>query len=321
MNPKAGKSSLAYGLFGKDGLFLGFEQGTRALSGAMAIPINSWDDLTKDKKVEVNGEKVKKPSINKQLKNSQVQEKFKVLIIDTADLMYDMAVKSICEEEGVEDILDIPFGKGLKLADDLFKEQLLEWERLGYKLFFISHAEDKKLTVKDHKGIEREVVKFTPSLNKRAFKIVSKMVDNIFFAYVKINEDGKEERVAFTRETNVYFAGSRFKYLPEELPLNADKIQKAIADAIGREDLTTDEKYEAPSMVNVTFESFEDIKGQAIDLVKNKFQPAKQMAVVAEISEKHLGEGGKITTATEENADAMEAIVAELNKKVEELGL
>ena len=140
-NAKAGKSTLAYNLFKGEGLFLGFEDGTRALAGAYAIPVTSWEDLTRDRKVEnpETNEIVKVPSINKQLKNNDVKAKFKVLIIDTVDLMYDAATKYICEREDVEDILDIPYGKGLKLVDDLFKEQLLSWEREGYKLFFISH--------------------------------------------------------------------------------------------------------------------------------------------------------------------------------------
>lgn len=324
-NPKAGKSSLAYGLFGQRGLFLGFEDGTRTLAGAMAIPVNSWEDLTKDKKVEVNGEKVKKPSINKQLKNPQVKEKFKVLIIDTVDLMYDLAIKQICDDEGVDDILDIPFGKGLKMADDLFKEQLLSWEREGYRLFFISHSEDKKLTIKDHKGIEREITKFTPSVNKRAFKIVSKMVDNIFFAYVKVKEDGMEERVVFTRETNVYYAGSRFHHLPSELPLEAKEIEKAIAKAIEKEELTTDEKSISSSVLsvgNMDFaDSFEDVKAKVIAIVKEKFQLNKRMDVVSEATVKHLGEGATIGGATESDIDGLDAIYETLVSKAEELGL
>lgn len=324
-NPKAGKTSLAYGLFGQKALFLGFENGTRTLSGVMAVPVNSWDDLVKDKKVEdkESGEKKKYPSINKQLKDPKVQERFKVLVIDTTDLMYDMAVKFVCDRESVEDLSDIGFGKGYAMVDELFKEQLIEWERMGYRLFFISHAEDKKLNVKDHKGIEREISKFSPSLNKRGFKIVSKMVDNILFAYLKLNEDGTEERTVFTRETNVYFAGSRFKHLPAELPLDAKAIEKAIAEAIEKEDLTTDAKFENPILSNMDaeFETFEEVKQRVVDLVKEKFQPSKKMDVVKEMTEKHLGEGAKIGQVTEEQTDALDAIYDGLVKKVEELGL
>lgn len=324
-NPKAGKSSLAYSLFKQKGLFLGFEDGTRTLAGAMAIPVNSWEDLTRDKKVEVNEEKVKKPSINKQLKNPQVKEKFSVLVIDTADLMYELAMKQICENEGVDDILDIPFGKGLSMADALFKDQLLEWERMGYRLFFISHSEDKKLTVKDHNGIEREITKFTPSVHKRAFKIISKMVDNIFFAYVKVKEDGREERVVFTRETNVYYAGSRFHHLPSELPLDGAEIEKAITEAIEKEELTTDDKSVSNSVASTLmeqeFETFDEIKANVVELVKSKFKPSDNMAIVGEVTAKHLGEGATIGGATEADVNGMDAIFEELTKKAEELGL
>ena len=321
-NAKAGKSTLAYNLFKEEGLFLGFEDGTRALAGAYAIPVTSWDDLTRDRKVEnpETNEMVKVPSINKQLKDVNVKAKFKVLIIDTVDLMYDAAVQYICERESVEDILDIPYGKGLKLADDLFREQLLSWEREGYKLFFISHCEDRKLEIKDYKGIVREISKYQPSLHKRAFKIVSKMVDNIFFAYVKIQEDQTEKRVVFTRETNNYFAGSRFKHLPEELPLDAESIQKAILEAIEKEELTTSNvTTNAALTMENNFETFEDVKEKVVKLVKEKF--TKNMDIVTEITVKQLGQGAKITSATEEDIDALDTIYDYLLKKVKELGL
>ena len=321
-NAKSGKSTLAYNLFKEEGLFLGFEDGTRALAGAYAIPVTSWEDLTRDKKVEnPNTNEIEKvPSINKQLKTGEVKAKFKVLIIDTVDLMYDAATKYICEKEGVADILDIPYGKGLKLVDDLFREQLLSWERDGYKLFFISHCEDKKLEIKDYKGVVREISKYQPSLHKRAFKIVSKMVDNIFFAYVKIQEDQTEKRVVFTRETNNYFAGSRFKHLPEELPLDAASIQEAILEAIEKEELTTSDLTSNAALTAANnFETFEDVKEKVVKLVKEKF--TKNMDIVTDITAKQLGQGAKITAATEEDIDALDAIYDYLLKKVEELGL
>lgn len=321
MNPKAGKSSLAYALFGSKGLFLGFENGTRALSGAMAIPVNEWEDITRDKKIkDEDGNSTKKPSINKQLKMSAVKERFEVLIIDTADLMYQRIIEFVCAEEGVDDILDIPFGKGYSKADEIFSNQLIEWEKMGYRLFFISHAEDKKLNVKDHKGIERETSKFVPTAHKRAFKIVSKMVDNIFFAYVKNLEDGSEERVVFTRETNTYFAGSRFHHLPSELPLNAKEIEKAISEAIEKEDLTTDDKAINTSLnVGGEFESFAEIKANVISLVKSVFKAKDRMDIVTEVITKHLGEGATIGGATEECIDGMDAVLEELTAKSKEI--
>ena len=324
MNPKAGKSSLAYGLFGQKGLFLGFEDGTRAISGALAIPVNTWEDLIRDKKVDDGeGGKKKIPSINKQLKDEKVKARYKVLIIDTIDLMYDRIVEYVCKEEGVDKLADIPYGGGYAQTSDILRNQLVEWERMGYRLFFISHAEDKKVTIKDNKGVEREISKFTPTVDKRAFKIVSKMVDNIFFAYLNCKEDGTEERKIFTRETSVYFAGSRFKHLPSELPLDAKEMEKAIAEAIDKEDLTTDDKYVASHITSMEdeFESFEDVKAKVINIVKTKFQANNRMDIVTEATTKHLGEGVKIGGTTEEHINGLEAIYEMLTDKVKELGL
>ncbi|MGL5381852.1 AAA family ATPase [Clostridium sp.] len=333
-NPKVGKSTIAQRLMEEKDengntippLFLAFEQGQRAISNAMIVPIGRWEDLTRDKKEkDENGNVEKVPSINKQLKSDEVRDSYRVLIIDTCDIMYDMACQQICDNEGVEDILDIPFGKGLKMADDLFRKQLLEWENLNYKLLFISHSEDKKMIEKDHKGVEREISKFVPSLNKRAFKIVSKMVDNIFFAYLQTDENGVDKRCLFTRQTATYFSGSRIKHLPEVLPMDATEIRKAMKEAIEKEDMTTDEVYSSGSamstMIEQEFETFEEIKANVIDLVKTKFQPNGKMDIVSSLVTKHLGEGNTIGGATEDSIDGLDAILDELTAKSKELGL
>lgn len=325
-NPKAGKSTLAYNFFGKEALFLGFEDGTRALAGAMAIPVPSWEKLIRDEKIKGEDGKFtgeKRPSINKQLKDPRVKEKFKVLIIDTVDLMYEACEKYICEEAGVDNISDIDFGKGYKDTDAEFKRQLVEWESLGYRLFFISHAEDKTMKVKDHKGVEKETSKFVPTVNKRGFKIVSKMVDNILFAYKEMKEDGTEKRAVFTRDTTTFFAGSRFKHLPAILPMDADKIKKEIADAIEKEELTTDDKSENGLLAGLEaqFESFEDVKSKVVELVKSKFKPNDKMEIVTELTSKHLGKGATIGGATEADIDGMDAIFEELTAKANDLGL
>lgn len=323
-NSKSGKTTLAHQLFGKDALILAFEKGYKGLSGAMAIDIKSWEDLTRDKKIEdpTTGEKKKIPSINKQLKNPQVQEKFKVLVIDVVDKMWDMCAKQICTEEGVDDLSDIPWGKGTKMCEDRFQAQLLEWQNLGYGLFFISHAVDKKMEVKDPSGTIREITKFSPTVNKRAYGVVSKMVDNIFFCYLSLGEDGKECRKIFSRETLVYHAGSRFSHLPSELLMDAETIKKAMKEAIEKEELTTNDKNILGDGIQVgQYESFEDIKNNLIDLVKNKFQKAGKMDIVKEITEKQMGVGATIGGASEADIDALDTILEYLEEKANELNL
>ena len=128
LNAKSGKSTFAFQSFGQECLFLACENGYGALSGVMAVDITKWGDLV---------------ALNKQLKMPEIKAKFKVLVIDTVDIMHKYAVKQICQREGVQALGDIPHGKGYAMVDDLIFDMIKNWENLGYKMFFISHAKEK----------------------------------------------------------------------------------------------------------------------------------------------------------------------------------
>lgn len=304
MPPKGGKSTLAYNLFKQKALFLATEKGYKGLSGVMAVDITKWSDFVK---------------VTRELKKPEVQSKFSVLVVDTIDLMHSLAVNQVLSTNGVDDLSGIPFGKGYALVDQLIHTQILEWQRLGYGLFFISHATEKNTLVKLPNGEEREFSKYVPTVNKRTLGIVSKFVDNIFFGYLSMSENGQEKRTIFTRETLNYVAGSRFANLPPQLEMDADVIMKAMADAIDKEDLTTDTKESFVPKFEET--NFEDIKAQLIKIVTEKFLPSNQMSIVADITEKQLGQGATIKEATENQADALDIILTILEEKVVELGL
>ena len=298
--PKSGKSTFAFQSFGQECLFLACENGYGALSGVMAVDITKWGDLV---------------ALNKQLKMPEIKAKFKVLVIDTVDIMHRYAVKQICQREGVQALGDIPHGKGYAMVDDLIFEMIKNWENLGYKMFFISHAKEK--TEKLPTG--GEIQKYIPSVERRTLNIVSKFVDNIFFGYISLNEQGQEERTIFTRETLHYKAGSRFKHLPSKLPMDADAIKEAMAQAIDKEELTKDDK---EAFVPDFFETdFDTIKNNIVELVKTKFMPNGKMNIVQEITDKHLGVGAKITEASKNQADALDIILTILEEKVQELNL
>ena len=94
---KAGKTTLAYKLFGEDMLIVATEKGYKGLSGVLAIDITKWSDFVK---------------LTKELKRPEVQARYKVLVIDTIDILPDLAVKHICLTNGIEDLSGIPFGRG-----------------------------------------------------------------------------------------------------------------------------------------------------------------------------------------------------------------
>ena len=154
--PKSGKTTTAC-KFPKP-LLLAFEKGYNAISGIKALPINKWSEFK---------------NAVKQLKAEGIKQIFETIIVDTADIGYDLCEKYICQKNGVESIGDIPYGGGYGQVEKEFDETLRQIALLGYGLVIISHSTDKTFT--DEEGTEFN--KIVPTLNKRARKVVERMVD------------------------------------------------------------------------------------------------------------------------------------------------
>ena len=97
--PKTGKTTTA-AKFPK-ALLLAFETGYLAIPGVMAQPINKWSEFKQ---------------VLKQLKDEQAHEVFSNVIVDTADIAYDLCEKYICNQNGVSAVGDMPSGKGYAAA-------------------------------------------------------------------------------------------------------------------------------------------------------------------------------------------------------------
>ena len=219
--PKSGKTTIAT-KFPRH-LLLAFEKGYNAIPGAMAQPINSWAEFKK---------------VLKQLPDPKVKEKFETIIVDTADIAYDLCEKYICANAkrsdggfGVDSIGDIPFGKGYTMVAKEFDESLRSIVQMGYGLVLISHAVDKTFT--DETG--KEFNQIVPTLGSKPRNIVSRMCDIIGYSRAIQNEDGTTTTKLFMRGTPRYIAGSRFKYTPDYIDFTYNDLVKAIGDAIDKQ--------------------------------------------------------------------------------------
>ena len=301
-NSKTGKSTLCAKLYGDDALFICTEKGYNALN-IFAVDLTSWN--------ETNG-------LLRQLKDQNVKDKFKVIVIDTVDILYDLAISYILKINACNDLSDKPFGKLYSEVDKIFNNFLLEITRMGYGLALIGHAKTQsKLAKKGKNEVESDYT--IPSLARRGYQIVANMVDNIFYVTIDYDEEGNRVRVLKTRETSEFFAGSRFKYLPETILLDADVLKEEMQKAVDKEENTTDEKKDLFIKENKI--DFDKVMEQLNELVMDKFVPNDKLNVVNKIVEKHLGVGNKVADATEDQADALQIILDELLMKAEELGL
>ncbi len=300
---KFGKTSFAVNMFPKH-LILGWEIGWKGIKGAKAVPMRKWSDCAK---------------LTRQLKDERAKAMYDVLIIDTMDLMYEAALKHILAINGVDSINKIGFGQGYTQLDNLIRDQLLEWTRLGYSLFFISHSTNKEEEIELADGTKETIERYVPTLNKRCFNLVNKFVDNIFFGNILLDENRKEQRTLFTRETIYYKAGSRFRFLPDRLPLDVDAVNKAIEEALLKEDDSEIEVEDIPMALEER--AFDEVKEEVTELVMNKFYPNDLMDEVNKIVEKSAGIGVKVNDMVESQVDLLEEILIKLQDRADELGL
>ncbi len=306
---KSGKTTTA-SKFPKT-LLLAFEKGYNALPGVMAQPISSWSDFRK---------------VLKQLNNDAAKAMYETIIIDTADIAYDLCEKYICANAkrpdggfGVDAIGDVPYGKGYTLLAKEFDECLRSIVQMDYGLVLISHAVDK--TFKDEQG--QEYSKIVPTLGSKPRNIVSRMCDIIGYSRVVQDQDGKNSTKLFLRGTPRYVAGSRFKYTPDYIDFTYNNLVDAIGDAIDRqmqedgEQYFTDEKQNlhkvavTPLNFDALLDEFNTIIEELISKDEAKFGEYWAPRVT-EIVERYLGKGIKVNDCSREQVEALDLILSDL---------
>lgn len=91
---KTGKTTLATQMEGA--LLLAFEAGYNALPGVMAQDITTWGEMKQ---------------VYRELKKPEVKEVYKAVVVDTIDVAADKCKKYICQQNGIEELGDLGYGK------------------------------------------------------------------------------------------------------------------------------------------------------------------------------------------------------------------
>ena len=310
-DPKTGKTTTASRF--PESLLLAFEKGYNAIPGIMAQPINSWAEFRK---------------VLRELKKDEVKQKFSTIIIDTADIAYDYCVKYVCDNAkrsdggfGVDAISDIPFGKGYGLVSSEFDECLRSIVQMDYGLVLISHATDKVFT--DETG--KEYNKITPTLDKRATNIVSRMTDIIGYSRVVKDETGAQVTKLFMRGTDRFVAGSRFKYTPDYIDFNYNSLVNAIADAIDKQSQEEGAQNFTNERSNLFTDTSKDLDFDALMLefdniinrlvAKGEEEFSSYFAPrITQITDKYLGRGQKVSQMSREQVEALSLIIEDLHE-------
>lgn len=207
---KIGKTCLCASF--PDALFILTEPGAKGLSIMQAQGRDSTPDtptLPKDW-IDIR-------LIVEQLEKS---DRFRTIIIDTADRAYDWCLDYVCAKRGIEypgqdSSGEEDFGKSWRAVRQEFMEITNRIIVSGRGLIFTSHFKEAEIRTKSGEKYSRTF----PSMSKQARGVIDALVDNIIYAeYVKIG--GKTERVLIMDGDEDLWAGFREPAkFPAVLPL------------------------------------------------------------------------------------------------------
>lgn len=301
--PKVGKTTFASRA--DKGLILASEKGYSALDGILAQDINSWADIR---------------AVLRDLRRPEVKAAYNVVALDTIDLVAKYCEKYVCGDAGVDDLGDIPYGKGFKKMREEFEDVFSQMTKLGYAVIFISH--DAMRTVTRDDGTSYNDIR--PSLAPdKVNDIVANMADIYGYAHLKATDDSGHKQVVLTLrdDTGMIACGCRFKYIEPEIPFTYEALTKAVNDAIdkqaqvGNAELFTDEPQVKTAEVTYDFKAMMEEFSALVKKLQadhaDDFKTAWAPKIVA-ITDKVLGKGKKVNELVESQAEQLAVILGEL---------
>lgn len=296
---KCGKTTFGSKMPGA--LLLAFERGYNALPGVIAQDITTWGEMKQ---------------VMRELKKPEVKERFKSIIVDTADIAADLCQKYICNQLGIENIGDggwttNGWAKYKKEFEDVFRSLA----QLGYAVVFISHDKEKTITPQNAK----EYQQIGSSMQSSALSIIENMCDIIGYAHPKVTENGSRMVLTLRSPDNSVRCGCRFKYIEPEIDFTYDALTKALNDAIDKEANETNNQYvttERQSAPILKEYDFDALMGEFKEIVGGLMErdSATNMPKITQIIDKYLGKGKKISEATRDQAELVYLIVNEIKE-------
>lgn len=297
-------------------LYLELENGANAIDGLDAWTLDSWTDLKKAIKM-LTSKKPQKIEIDGEEKEIVMRDNYTTIIFDTFDVAIRWCSKYVCQQYGVSRLKDGNDGYGL------WSEYATEWFdtinpllKSGYFIYGISHSEIRK--IKDGRTGE-EVEKYAPKGDKRTIDLIIEAVD--FIGYVKsqgVDENGNViPSSVYFAETDEYFAGTRFEYMPTEIEVfSAQNIQDAIKKAVEMKEQETGNKAISFETANSSKAKKEKTYDELLSDIKPYVQKLSKTRIqdVQDIIEKYLGVGVKVSEATKKQTPQLEMILFDLEQ-------
>lgn len=302
---RTGKSFVSSQLFPGRTLFIATEKGYNSLGKIKKVDIDNWNDFR---------------SVVRQLtakgKKEAAKKQFDCIVVDVADRLPNLCNQYICQEMDVDKLSDVAYGGGYAALNKEFDNQINKLALSGYCVVLICHEEYKVFNVKQPDEYEMAIPKNTFSKAGNCLKDIPDYI--IFLEAQGVDEDGNVKlSVGHTAyHDKKFFAGGRFPECPPVInPFTAENLKETIkiacekrAEALGvkcvgyEEVNEQDNKEKAEKKINL-----HELKELIDPYVKKLTSEGYKESVLA-IIERHLGEGGKVSKATESQIDKLQFI-------------
>lgn len=306
---KSGKTSNAV-KFPKP-ILLAFEKGYNMLSGVIAQPINKWAEALKVKKQLLI-------DVDRVDKGAKQETTFKTVIVDTADIAYDLCETHILAKEGVEYLDETESKRGYKAVEREFDTFFQEIVKAGYTLVVISHSDTVQV-----KEAGEKYDRTQPTVAKRGLKVLARLVDVIAYSTSEFNDDGSTTMALYMRGSKFLEAGSRNKHMSSKIPFTYEALLADMTQAIDKLEAegatVTDKPTEVYADQSETMD-FNTVVNQIRDIAV-AFNDQGITEKYGAIVNKHLGKGKFVRDCDETQIDLLALILDDLNDIIDQEGI
>jgi hypothetical protein len=219
---KIGKTTMAASF--PDAIFFATEPGTKGLE---VYELNAENGGVKDWSILREG-----------IDLLEGTDRFKTVVIDTADRAYELCAKYICGKLGIDhQSLDKTgkqdrSGRGWQMVRTEFMEQINRIVQSGRGIVFTSHS--KEALIQSRSG--DEYTRIQPTMTGQARGVIEPLADLFIYCEYMKNTEGETKRIMITEGDELVCAGGRTaeggslpKYLPMVKSGGFELLQKAFA--------------------------------------------------------------------------------------------
>ena len=187
-------------------LIIATENGYKFINGVIAQRVTSWNEVKQ---------------VYRQLKQQEVMDKFKTIIFDRADSLYEYCKQYICSIKNISDLGDLAYSAGYTAARREFNSIIKGMESLGYGMVFITH---------DKIDMEKQTKQ---DLENNAAKVLRGYAD-FTFLLKKETIDGAETVIAYSQKDESD-TKTRARYFTASFEFTYENLCKELKSAIDKQ--------------------------------------------------------------------------------------